>query len=116
MKRIAGRERVGIGIIEKDHAITQSRILPSREALAKVLGRWLHPNKNLIIACPFSLTLISLSQAVLKKIDSIDRKLDELTAFLGDVFLTSEEHALLSEVDEALKKKDFKEFVSIDGL
>ena len=60
--------------------------------------------------------MILLSQAVLKKIESIDRKLDELTEFLGDVFLTSEEHALLREVDEAVKKKDFKEFVSIDEL
>jgi uncharacterized protein YpiB (UPF0302 family) len=60
--------------------------------------------------------LILLSQAVLKKIESIDRKLDELTEFLSDVFLTPEEHALLREVDEAVKKKDFKEFVSIDEL
>jgi hypothetical protein len=57
-----------------------------------------------------------LSQAVLKKIESIDRKLDELSEFLSDVFLTSEEHAHLREVDEAVKKKNFKEFVSIDEL
>jgi len=57
-----------------------------------------------------------LSQAVLKKIESIDRKLDELSEFLSDVFLTSEEHVLLREVDEAVKKKKLEEFVPIDEL
>jgi hypothetical protein len=57
-----------------------------------------------------------LSQALLKKIESIDRKLDELSEFLSDVFLTSEEHALLGEVDESVKRKNFKEFVCIDEL
>ena len=75
-----------------------------------------HPDKNLIIGCPLSLPLISLSQAVLRKIESIDRNLDELSEFLSNVFLTSEEHAPLIEVHQAVKKKHFKEFISIHEL
>ena len=59
--------------------------------------------------------LILLSQAVLKKIERIDRKLDELREFIGDVFLTSDEYTLLGEVDETVKKNS-KEFASIDEL
>ena len=65
------------------------------------------------MVCLLSHMLIFLSQAVLKKIESIDKKLDELSEFLSDMFLTSEEHSLLREVDEAAKK-NFKEFASID--
>jgi len=57
-----------------------------------------------------------LSEAILKKIDGIDKKLNELSEFLNDVFITPEEHALLRETDEVVKKKNLKRLVSIDEL
>jgi len=57
-----------------------------------------------------------LSEAVLEKIEEIGRKLDELRIFLEDVFLTTEEHMLLREIDEIVENKRFSELKHIDEV
>jgi hypothetical protein len=55
-----------------------------------------------------------LGDVVLEKIEEIGKKLDELMKFLEDVFLTTEEYALLKEVDEVVRERRFGELKSID--
>jgi hypothetical protein len=50
-----------------------------------------------------------LSETVLKRVEEIGRKLDELRDFLEDVFLTTEECLLLKETDEIVKDRRFSE-------
>ena len=57
-----------------------------------------------------------MSEAVLEKIEEIGRKLDELRIFLEDVFLTTEEHMLLREIDEIVENKRFSELKHIDEV
>ena len=55
-----------------------------------------------------------MGDVVLEKIEEIGKKLDELMSFLEDVFLTTEEYALLKEVDEIVRERRFGELKSID--
>jgi hypothetical protein len=55
-----------------------------------------------------------LGDVLLEKVEEIEKKLDELMSFLEDVFLTTEECALLKEVDEVVKERRFRELKSID--
>jgi len=57
-----------------------------------------------------------LSEAVLKKVEEIGRKLDELKDFIEDVFLTTEEYILLKEVDEIVANKRFNELKPLDEV
>jgi len=57
-----------------------------------------------------------LGDVVLEKIEEIGKKLDELMSFLEDVFLTTEEYALLKEVDEIVRERRFGELKSIDEV
>jgi len=57
-----------------------------------------------------------LDDVVLEKIEEIGKKLDELMKFLEDVFLTTEECALLKEVDEIVRERRFGELKSIDEV
>jgi len=57
-----------------------------------------------------------LEENVLEKVEEIDRKLEELKEFLEDVFLTSEEYALLKETDEIVKNKRFNELKPLNGI
>ena len=57
-----------------------------------------------------------MGETVLKKVEEIGRKLDELRGFLEDVFLTAEECVLLKEVDEIVEKKRFNELKSLDEV
>jgi len=57
-----------------------------------------------------------LGDVVLQKVEEIGKKLDELVSFLEDVFLTTEEYALLKEVDEIVKERRFRELKSIDEV
>ena len=55
-----------------------------------------------------------MGDVVLERIEEIGKKLDELMKFLEDVFLTTEEYALLKEVDEIVRERRFGELKSID--
>ena len=57
-----------------------------------------------------------MEENVLEKVEEIDRKLEELKEFLEDVFLTSEEYALLKETDEIVKNKRFNELKPLNGI
>lgn len=57
-----------------------------------------------------------MEEAVLRKVEEIDRKLDEIRDFLEDVFLTSDEFMLLKETDEIVKGKHFSELRSLDEV
>jgi hypothetical protein len=57
-----------------------------------------------------------LGDVVLEKVEEIGKKLDVLMKFLEDVFLTTEEYALLKEVDEIVKERRFGELKSIDEV
>jgi len=57
-----------------------------------------------------------LEEAVLRKVEEIDRKLDEIRDFLEDVFLTPDEFTLLKETDEIVKGKRFSELRSLDEV
>ena len=57
-----------------------------------------------------------LSEAVLVKIEEIERKLDELMDFLEDVFLTVEEYMLLKETDGIVRNKRFCRLKSINEV
>jgi len=57
-----------------------------------------------------------LGDVVLERIEEIGKKLDELMKFLEDVFLTTEEYALLKEVDEIVRERRFGELKSIDEV
>ena len=57
-----------------------------------------------------------MGDVVLEKIEEIGKKLDELMKFLEDVFLTTEEYALLKEVDEIVRERRFGELKSIDEV
>ena len=57
-----------------------------------------------------------MGDVVLQKVEEIGKKLDELVSFLEDVFLTTEEYALLKEVDEIVKERRFRELKSIDEV
>ena len=57
-----------------------------------------------------------MEEAVLRKVEEIDRKLDEIRDFLEDVFLTSDEFMLLKETDEIVKGKRFSELRSLDEV
>jgi len=57
-----------------------------------------------------------LEEAVLEKVEEIGRKLDELREFLEDVFLTTEEYALLRETDEIVKNKCFSELKPLNEI
>jgi hypothetical protein len=57
-----------------------------------------------------------LGEKVLKKVEEIGKKLDELRDFLEDVFLTTEEYTLLKETDEIVKSKRFSELKSLNEV
>lgn len=57
-----------------------------------------------------------MGDVVLERIEEIGKKLDELMKFLEDVFLTTEEYALLKEVDEIVRERRFGELKSIDEV
>ena len=57
-----------------------------------------------------------MGEPVLEKIKEIAKKLDELREFLEDVFLTAEEHALIKETNEIMKKKRFNELKALDEI
>ena len=57
-----------------------------------------------------------MEEAVLRKVEEIDRKLDEIRDFLEDVFLTPDEFMLLKETDEIVKGKRFSELRSLDEV
>ena len=57
-----------------------------------------------------------MEENVLEKVEEIDRKLEELKEFLEDVFLTSEEYALLKETDEIVKNKRFNELKPLNEI
>ncbi|MCX8184057.1 MAG: hypothetical protein N3F08_06540 [Crenarchaeota archaeon] len=57
-----------------------------------------------------------MSKTVLKKVEEISRKLDELKDFLEDVLLTTEEYMLLKEVDEIVSNKRFNELKALDEI
>ena len=57
-----------------------------------------------------------MDDVVPQKIEEIGKKLDELMKFLEDVFLTTEEYALLKEVDEIVRERRFGELKSIDEV
>jgi len=66
----------------------------------------------------FIITIIGwfLGETVLKKVEEIGKKLDELRDFLEDVFLTTEEYTLLKETDEIVKSKRFSELKSLNEV
>ena len=57
-----------------------------------------------------------MEEAVLRKVEEIDRKLDEIRDFLEDVFLTPDEFMLLKETNEIVKGKRFSELRSLDEV
>ena len=57
-----------------------------------------------------------MEEAVLRKVEEIDRKLDEIRDFLEDIFLTPDEFMLLKETDEIVKGKRFSELRSLDEV
>jgi len=57
-----------------------------------------------------------LGETVLKKVEEIGKKLDELRDFLEYVFLTTEEYTLLKETDEIVKSKRFSELKSLNEV
>ncbi|NHV96720.1 MAG: hypothetical protein HA494_02880 [Thaumarchaeota archaeon] len=57
-----------------------------------------------------------MGETVLKKVEEIGKKLDELRDFLEDVFLTTEEYTLLKETDEIVKSKRFSELKSLNEV
>lgn len=57
-----------------------------------------------------------MGEKVLKKVEEIGKKLDELRDFLEDVFLTTEEYTLLKETDEIVKSKRFSELKSLNEV
>ena len=57
-----------------------------------------------------------MEEAVLRKVEEIDRKLDEIRNFLEDIFLTPDEFMLLKETDEIVKGKRFSELRSLDEV
>ena len=57
-----------------------------------------------------------MEEAVLRKVEEIDRKLDEIRNFLEDIFLTPDEFMLLKETDEIIKGKRFSELRSLDEV
>jgi len=57
-----------------------------------------------------------LEEAVLEKVEEIDKKLEELKEFLEDVFLTPEEYALLKETDEIVKNRRFNELKPLNEI
>ena len=57
-----------------------------------------------------------MGETVLKKVEEIGRKLDELKDFLEDVFLTTEECMLLKETNEIVKDERFNELKSLDEV
>ena len=57
-----------------------------------------------------------MEEAVLEKVEEIDKKLEELKEFLEDVFLTPEEYALLKETDEIVKNRRFNELKPLNEI
>ena len=57
-----------------------------------------------------------MEEAVLRKVEEIDRKLDEIRDFLEDIFLTPDEFMLLKETDDIVKGKRFSELRSLDEV
>ena len=57
-----------------------------------------------------------MGEKVLKKVEEIGKKLDELRDFLEYVFLTTEEYTLLKETDEIVKSKRFSELKSLNEV
>ena len=57
-----------------------------------------------------------MEEAVLEKVEEIDKKLEELKEFLEDVFLTPKEYALLKETDEIVKNRRFNELKPLNEI